>query len=124
MTVDRKRLRELALAATPGPWNTPTGDYVWAGETQIAARDEERDFAQASVDMHFIAEANPQTILAMLDALDAAEQPAPDDARNAKRFRWLCDASGQEWEALAPYQLVGQLDAAIDAAIQAQERTP
>jgi hypothetical protein len=89
-SVDRKRLRDLALAANA------------RGQVVMSAR----------------------TLVALLDALDAAEQPAPDDARNAKRFRWLCDASGQEWEALAPYQLVGQLDAAIDAAIQAQERTP
>ena len=114
MTVDRKRLRDLALAANA------------RGQVVMSAR----------------------TLVALLDALDAAEQPAPDDARllttteqigeyldvltaeghaedarDAKRYRWLCDASGQEWEALAPYQLVGQLDAAIDAAIQAQERT-
>lgn len=58
MTIDRKRLRELAL-----------GEH----DNEACAK--------------FIAAANPQTILELLDALDAAEQPTErsEDARNNER---------------------------------------
>jgi hypothetical protein len=38
--------------------------------------------------------------------------------RDAERYRWLSDASGQEYESLLPSQMTGQLDAAIDNAIR------
>jgi hypothetical protein len=41
--------------------------------------------------------------------------------KDAERYRFLCDSSGREWEAFSPYQLIGQLDAAIDAAIKGTE---
>jgi hypothetical protein len=116
MTIDRKRLRDLAL-----------GEH----DNEACAK--------------FIAAANPQTILALLDALEAAEQPAPDDARDAKRYRWikakrLLDVD-RSLSPGRPFMVLGgasvlvpispdaslpsvTLDVAIDAAIQAQERTP
>lgn len=35
---------------------------------------------------------------------------------DAERYRWLCDASGQDWNRLLGAQMTGTLDAAIDAA--------
>ena len=93
MTVDRKRLRDLALAATPGPWRvhaawdkehenvvrTVRDSSLMSHEVAITTTGDVTDEReQANTD--FIAHANPRDILELLDALDAAEQPAPDDA--------------------------------------------
>lgn len=89
--IDRKRLRELALGAL----------------------DEPRDVYDPRRSQ-FLNAANPQTILALLDALEAPT----DDARDAARYRWLREQShpwGGKWYSLA------RLDTAIDAAIA--ERT-
>jgi len=43
------------------------------------------------------------------------------EGRDAARYRFLCDAAAREREELAPYQLIGQLDAAIDEAMNAPE---
>src|SRR5690242_11241872 len=87
--VDRKRLRELALAATPGDWFTvdapwlprDTETYIISGhpdphcgkfvcdfeDCDTLDEDERNHWNNAA----FIAAANPQTILALLDALAA-----------------------------------------------------
>lgn len=78
---DIERLREIAAKATPGPWRkslfegddgTPhIGDFGWtvygcpAGETE--------DSEQGRADADYIAEADPSTVLALLDRLEAAE---------------------------------------------------
>lgn len=75
MTIDRKRLRELALAATPGPWTYEEEEYaperVRFPDGQFATVN--GDSAETCETAAFIAAANPQTILALLDALDAAQ---------------------------------------------------
>lgn len=84
MTVDRKRLRELAMAATPGD-----------------SRDANYAFMEA---------ANPQTVLALLDALEAEQ-------RDARRYRALRTSHitvfGRRW----PERDADKLDATIDAAL-------
>ena len=65
--IDRKRLRELALDASPG--------WYYAGcWTVHNAAHQEVAHSTHEADAHFIAVANPQTILALLDALDAADK--------------------------------------------------
>lgn len=71
MSIDTAELRRLAEAATPGPWKSTTLDYVWRDEILIASRDEDRNFSEAAKDIAYIAAANPQAILALLDELDA-----------------------------------------------------
>lgn len=84
--VDRKRLRELAMAATPGPWRTHSAGTSDDGvvrtirdqskmsrEVAITTTGDVTDEREAA-NTEFIAAANPQTILELLDALDAAEQ--------------------------------------------------
>jgi hypothetical protein len=162
MTVDRKRLRELAMAATPGEWRWHTGCSWRRLAAYVNGRnerdgnvilpvtdrhDKHPDLVVSREDQEFIAAANPQTILALLDALDAAEQPAPDDALNAAINRaardlpeglvvavhaergsgWVTleSTAGERFPTPADHydSLAAELNAAIDAAIQAQERT-
>jgi hypothetical protein len=68
MTTDTKRLRELAEAATPGPWKwsaTEGSDAsfkITTSDHTLLGRDDAR----------FIAAANPQAVIALLDQLAAA----------------------------------------------------
>ena len=73
---DTKELRKLAEAATPGPWNY-YDDSLSTGRIEIVAPGKtvtriyrsvpEEDGANAE----FIAAANPQTIIALLDTIEA-----------------------------------------------------
>jgi hypothetical protein len=38
--------------------------------------------------------------------------------KDAARYRWLCDCAGREFEALLPYQMMGQMGDVIDRAMQ------
>lgn len=42
-------------------------------------------------------------------------------ALDAKRYRWLTDCAGMDFEAMAPYQLIGRMSDRIDAAIKEQK---
>lgn len=99
MTVDRKRLRELAMAATPGPWHAmePLGrshsDHGYRRIVDVV-RERVTVYAEAAKmwrdasgytwgdDAAFIAAADPQTILAMLHERDALAERA--DAAEAE----------------------------------------
>jgi hypothetical protein len=81
---DLKRLRELAEAATPGPWmainhQKHLGDHnveqAWWSVDSKGGRiaDIERHKAANAA---FIAAANPQTVIALLDDLAAAHKQA------------------------------------------------
>ena len=73
---DTKELRKLAEAATPGPWNY-YDDSLSTGRIEIVALGKtvtriyrsvpEEDGANAE----FIAAANPQTVIALLDTIEA-----------------------------------------------------
>ena len=83
---DTKELRKLAEAATPGPWNY-YDDSLSTGRIEIVALGKtvtriyrsvpEEDGANAE----FIAAANPQTIIALLDTIEA--QAAEIERQNA-----------------------------------------
>jgi hypothetical protein len=77
---DYDDLRRLAEAATPGPWEArtetghpgvlaivPDGGFDWVCSLQVSNRPGFRR------DAAFIAAANPQTVLALLDALAAKD---------------------------------------------------
>lgn len=81
MTVDTKRLRELAEAATPGPWE----DYYETGIRPCVMAYDENDKGlrtlrsyiadtQFPQDKAFIAAANPQAIIALIDELEKTER--------------------------------------------------
>ena len=129
MTIDRKRLRDLALAHL-------RCRSAFMRSEKMAPDDCLLSDEFASLDVAEIA-------VGLLDALDAAEQPAPDDARRWNALVELWHASTEltltqdedgGWsitvtEAVETVPVTGRWtgdnpDAAIDAAIQAQERTP
>lgn len=80
--IDRKRLRELAVAATPGPWRVSMSGFSVKstdadrpiicsvrGGPSARAKDVEAWLGIAD----YLATANPTTVLALLDELEAAE---------------------------------------------------
>lgn len=73
---ERENLRRLAQAATPGPWNTNGRNEVGANDGRLIAicfgRDSHTEPA-AFLNADYIAAAHPGAVLALLDALDAAE---------------------------------------------------
>jgi hypothetical protein len=91
MEVDVMGLRRLAEKATPGPWKSfseITGDDAWNPEEQtitIGAEGvllatykteyvEYPDHEQNAANAAFIAAANPQAVLALLDRIEALEK--------------------------------------------------
>ena len=80
----KARLRELAGKATPGPWEHGLyirGNYVSRADNGASVCDCFRS-PQPGSDASFVATANPQTILALLDEIEAlrvdADRPILD----------------------------------------------
>lgn len=113
--IDVARLRSLAEAATPGPWRrTDSGDRHWLRDVRDTTN---RGVAwcgtlhveQAHADAAYIAAANPQTMLAILDRIAELERTA------AAAGRALKEAQAQEREAVAwiePHE-IGQPHATV-----------
>mgnify|MGYP001576939573 CR=1 FL=1 len=83
MVIDHKTLRRLAKAATPGPWHSPgLGELHASDHLEIISGARYPDevgkmFTNLSgKDADYIAALDPQTILALLDELAAAEATA------------------------------------------------
>ncbi|GFQ14783.1 ead/Ea22-like family protein [Enterobacter hormaechei] len=81
--IDKQALREVAEKATPGRWEYYPGNT--SIEYNVDSMDEDQgsivyvdsgDFTQKQTDLNgaFIAAANPTTVLALLDELEAAEK--------------------------------------------------
>jgi len=74
MTVDTTKLRELAQAATPGPWRS-TDAIEWdecVAEISYwhVFQEEGTELSSMDNDAEYIAAANPATVLALLDEID------------------------------------------------------
>lgn len=86
--IDKQALRNLALRATPGPW-TMEHENIWYyenGYTKHLAyfcQGDDVDDSQDDVNTRYVAAADPSTVLALMDALEAAKQ---DSARWFKAF--------------------------------------
>lgn len=94
MTINITELRRLAQAATPGPWVAAGPSFgeslpKYLNEVAVDREGDEDDGysicnapiglnEECSDDMAFIAEANPLTIEALLDRLEAAEKSRDD----------------------------------------------
>lgn len=124
---DRARLRELAEAATPGPWPAMTwygsedGGHAAIGPHHVAQDEEDDGYNngreddapggpvedRAMRDAAFIADANPTAVLALLDALDRAEAERDGSIAEVERLKAeavsvdnsLAEAAAH-WEAL------------------------
>lgn len=82
--IDRGALRALAAAATPGPWRYDGGPDRRARES---ARGDTVAEAWISVaDARYIAAVSPGVLLALLDALDAAERALAQARADVRRF--------------------------------------
>lgn len=77
MTVDKDKLRQLAEAATPGPWfASPSHDHYKVLQDNDSGLLPEIAGVDERVDVAFIAAANPATVLALLDELAACKAGA------------------------------------------------
>lgn len=77
MTIDTKKLRELANAATPGPWFVnEDANYgnIWVDSSVtkegVALCDGGDWIGPCAANAAFIAAANPQTVLELLDEIE------------------------------------------------------
>lgn len=89
MALDLAELRRMAVAATAGPWRVDNhSSYIWGPEEEMVADsggpDELPDGAMVRIrgvggqlpiddNMAYIAAANPATMLALLDRIEALE---------------------------------------------------
>jgi hypothetical protein len=142
--MDTKRLWELAEAATPGEWryDYDFGELVSQNDCVFATFQDHPD----ATDTAFIAAANPATILALLDRLEAAEtqlrhamMAADAEARrvdeltamlraaeqDAARYRYIRDNMCSRSEPpylLTEWEDLSGLDSEIDKRIDAARR--
>lgn len=79
--IDLDKLRKLAESATPGPWQTEGGMnlYVFTANNHTMIAESRGTGAglsdeQQTANAAFIASANPATILALLDVVEAAQE--------------------------------------------------
>ncbi|MBG0623053.1 ead/Ea22-like family protein [Enterobacter roggenkampii] len=79
-TIDKRALREAAEKATPGPWGIArNGKTITSNQSHpvaVITEDFHRLLANGKTggDAEFIAEANPATVLSLLDELEAKDQ--------------------------------------------------
>jgi hypothetical protein len=117
--IDTKALREAAEKATPGPWRTePCGTpNCWCEVVVSDVQDQEECIfpsgSAAKADAQFIAAANPQTVIALLDVVDAAraKKQAVDAFHSAPNLD-NCDLAEK-------FQEMGRLDDQIFLALVA-----
>ncbi len=115
----RKRLRELAAKATPGPWHV---DGMW----DVSARDEDCEpFVIASTEGQqdrdrnaaFIATADPATVTALLDRVDELERALIEAKRRLFLVGRTMDADvSREESALGIHDIDAALADSEDAA--------
>lgn len=93
--IDKQALREAADKATKGQWAVEFDDEIYSTDVvnheQIAMVFSENEASDAA----FIAAANPATMLALLDELEAAEKRIADQCgiiASARKF--ICEYAG------------------------------
>ncbi|MFB5939848.1 ead/Ea22-like family protein [Citrobacter freundii] len=111
--LNKQALREAAEKATPGRWEYYPGNT--SIEYNVDSTDEDQgsivyvdsgDFTQKQTDLNgaFIASANPSTVLALLDELEAAERLITEweqrELSNKRQLviNGLCESGAPFWE--------------------------
>jgi Ead/Ea22-like protein len=116
---DYAKLRALALSATPGDWRTSINASTVYVETTQAANDgtlygsivwipedeDDRLSDDARAQAAFIAAANPQAVIALLDALAAMTAARDEACELADRFDEGYDTDGGSWRQAARQRL-------------------
>lgn len=106
--IDKRGLREAAEKATKGRWAVEFDDEIYSTDgvnhEQIAMVFSENEARDAA----FIAAANPATVLALLDELEAAEKRIAELERKEQHSdrQSVIDAlasSGEEWSDIEEY---------------------
>lgn len=96
---DIARLRGLAQAATPGPWEaaeTPSGKgKVLCGGVFSVCNTTAGPYKQQRADAAYIAAASPDVLLRLLDALDEARRERDEAKRDARELRFLWEQRGE-----------------------------
>lgn len=98
--LNKQALRNLALRATPGPW-TMEHENIWYyenGYTKHLAyfcQGDDVDDSQDDVNTRYVAAADPSTVLALLDELEAKDSTI---ATQKQEIRTLLNALEQETE--------------------------
>ena len=81
-----KQVKERAEAATPGPWHCAGGIYVYSTDEMVADNNDETALIRArgvgggmsreqqEANVEFVAAANPQAVLKLLDRLERYEK--------------------------------------------------
>lgn len=95
-TIDTARLRTLAKKATPGQWHLQDIDDIRGKDGALIVRFD----VATDDDMQYLASLDPDTVLSLLDRLDALEQYA--DVRQQIEAEWwqLSDFDDKNYEAL------------------------
>ncbi|HFK5704786.1 TPA: ead/Ea22-like family protein [Enterobacter roggenkampii] len=112
--IDKHALREAAEKATPGPWGIArNGKTITSNQSHpvaVVTEDFHRLLANGKTggDAEFIAAANPATVLALLDELEAAEKRIAELERKEQHSerQSVIDAlasSGEEWSDIEEY---------------------
>lgn len=76
--IDKQALRQLTSRATPGPW-TMEHENIWYSENGYTkhlayfCQGDDVDDNQDDVNTQYVAAADPTTVLALLDELEAAQ---------------------------------------------------
>ncbi|MCU6241182.1 ead/Ea22-like family protein [Enterobacter asburiae] len=102
--IDKRALRESAKKATPGPWDIArNGKTITSNQSHpvaVITEDFHRFLANGKTggDAEFIAAANPATVLALLDELEAKEKQIAD---LKEAFRIALSAAGIDVPAAA-----------------------
>ena len=108
---DIARLRGLAQAATPGPWEaaeTPSGKgKVLCGGVFSVCNTTAGPYKQQRADAAYIAAASPDVLLRLLDALDEARRGRDDSrAKERRALREAFDAVRERDEELSERHLL------------------
>lgn len=112
--IEKRSLRTKARSASAGEWITESGegwDAISSSDDQangnfIIAHFEGPD---AQVNREFMQAANPVTVLALLDELEAAEERYEDMLRQARSFREAHDSASEIIRQLERNKLVVKL---------------
>lgn len=92
--IDKRELREAAEKATPGPWEMEQ-ENIWFtdedGYTKHLAYVQQGDDVDDKQDHYntaYIAAANPETVMALLDELEAAEKRIAEFPGQKRLIGW------------------------------------